>query len=402
VAESRSTLAPPAAAPPDAHATVVDDPDLPTLLAEAVVRLADRTGCERVTIWGRGSDGTPTVVAASLEGPGSLSPSEDVLVALEALERAKDLGAEGVARPLAELPRRDGLNAAAPLTTSSHGAVAFLLAGGSRDPAGRVRPRTLAALESAARRLALPVAAALATRRLARLDAEVRRLDRLATLGDLAAEIVHEIRNPLVSLKTFVELLPERADDPEFRQSFFELAREELRRVERLLDLVLEQARPAAEPSREPSDPTGAIRAVERLMSRRAAQSEIEIELELPASLPPVEVGEDALRQVLLNLLLNALEASPPRRRIRMGAWTTAGSVVVEVEDEGAGVPAGLQDRIFEPFVTTRRGGSGGLGLAISRRIVVEAGGNLTLLDAPGGGSLFRVELPRPRSHSSA
>ncbi len=214
---------------------------------------------------------------------------------------------------------------------------------------------------------------------------------------DLAVEIVHEIRNPLVSLKTFVDLLPERADDPEFRQSFYELAREELRRVERLLDLVLEQARPAAESSPEESDPSAAIHSVERLMARRAAQSEIEIEIELPESLPPVALGEDALRQVILNLLQNAVEASPPRGRIHIGAWRAAGSVVIEVEDEGAGVPARLQDRIFEPFVTTRRGGSGGLGLAISRRIVDEAGGNLTLRDAPGGGSLFRVELPRLR-----
>jgi len=334
VAQIRSTFAPPATAPTPADASLVDDPDLPTLLAEAVVRLADGTGCERVTIWGRGADGTPTVVAASLEGPGSLSPSEDVLVALEALERATDLGVEGVARPLTELSKRDGLSAAAPLATSSHGAVAFLLAGGSRDPAGRVRPRTLAALESAARRLALPVAAALAKRRLARLDAEVQRLDRLATLGDLTTEIVHEIRNPLVSLKTFVDLLPERADDAEFRESFFELARDELRRVERLLDLVLEQARPGAEPSREESDPAAAIRSVERLTTRRAAQSEIEIKLELPEGLPPVELGEDSLRQVILNLLLNALEASPPSGRIRVGAWMTAGSVVGEARDQ--------------------------------------------------------------------
>jgi signal transduction histidine kinase len=386
----------------------VEDPDLPTLLAEAVVRLADGTGCERVTIWGRGSDGTPTVVAASLEGPGSLSPSEDVLAALEALERVTDLGSEGVARPLAKLAERDGLAAAAPLSTGSHGAVAFLLAGGSRDPVGGVRPRTLAALESAARRLALPVAAALATRRLARLDAEVRRLDRLATLGSLTAEIVHEIRNPLVSLKTFAELLPERADDPEFRRSFSELAREELRRVERLLDLVLEQARPARESPEEESSPANAIHAVSRLLARRATLAEIELELEVPEDLPSVGLDEDALRQVVLNLLQNAIEASPLRGRVRIDARRAGGSVVVEVADEGPGVPNELRERIFEPFVSTRRSGSGGLGLAISRRIVDEAGGRITLLDAPEGGSVFRVELPaatpasQPRGHPLA
>lgn len=393
MAQSRPTRLLPSTAPPSADAGIVDDPDLPTLLAQSVVRLADSLGCERVTIWGRGSHGTPTVIAASLQGPGTLSPSEEALAALEALEGATDLGAEGIARALGELSERDGLSAAAPLASSSHGTVAFLLAGGSRDPAGGVRPRTLAALESAARRLALPVAAALAAGRLARLDTEVQRLNRLATLGELAAEIVHEIRNPLVSLKTFVDLLPERADDPEFHRSFFELAREELRRIERLLDLVLEQARPSAGMAQEASDPATAIRSVFRLVERRAGQSEVEIELDLPERLPPVVLGEDALRQVLLNLLQNAVEVSPARGRVHVSARTTADSLLVEVGDEGPGVPPHLRDQIFDPFVTTRRLGSG-LGLAISRRMVDEVGGTITLADAPSGGSVFRLELP--------
>jgi signal transduction histidine kinase len=171
---------------------------------------------------------------------------------------------------------------------------------------------------------------------------------------------------------------------------------------------VLEQARPARESPEEESSPANAIHAVSRLLARRATLAEIELELEVPEDLPSVGLDEDALRQVVLNLLQNAIEASPLRGRVRIDARRAGGSVVVEVADEGPGVPNELRERIFEPFVSTRRSGSGGLGLAISRRIVDEAGGRITLLDAPEGGSVFRVELPaatpasQPRGHPLA
>lgn len=369
------------------------DRDLPTLLAEAVVRLGEATACERVTIWGRGLDGTPTLLAASLQGPGSLSPSEAALDALAELPGVTDLGRDDLPAPLAELPGRDGLNLAAPLCTPGHGPVAFLLAGGSRDPAGRVRPRTLAALEAAARRLALPVAAVLSSRRLERLDREVQRLDRLAALGELVGEIVHEIRNPLVSVKTFLDLLPERAEDAEFRRSFFEVASEELRRVERLLDLVLQHARGAVTDAEEPVAHVAAlIGPLAHLVGKRAAQSEIELDVELP-ELPAAAIGADGLRQVMLNLLLNAVDVSPPRATICVRGWVTGRTVVIEVEDQGPGVPRELRERIFEPFVSTREGRPGGLGLAISRRLVEQAGGRLELRETPAPGCVFRLEL---------
>ena len=165
--------------------------------------------------------------------------------------------------------------------------------------------------------------------------------------------------------------------------------------MERLLDVVLEQARPSPEPGAEaPSDPAAAIRSIALLLERRAAQSEVAIELRLAEPLPPVALEDDALRQVLLNLAQNAVEASPRGGRVRIEASVAAASLVVEVEDEGAGVPEELRQRIFEPFVSTRQRGSGGLGLAISRRIVEEAGAQIALVDLAGGGSCFRLELP--------
>ncbi len=372
------------------------DPDLQTLFARAVVRIADETGCERVVAWSRDAEDRPLVLAACWDGPCTLAPDAAALRALEALPRATDLGAAGVRPPLAGLPRESGLAAAACVRAGTFGPTAFLLAGGARDPAGRVRPRTLAALDAAAQRLALPVGAALAAQRLARLDTEVRRIDRLAALGERVAEIVHEIRNPLVSVKTFLQLLPDRAHDPEFCQSFFEVAGEELRRVERLLDVVLEHARPAevgAEDARAPVGPT--LAALARLVSHGAARAGVELEVHATEALPAAAIRVDALRQVVLNLLANALAVSPAGARVRHAARERGDALEIAVEDAGPGVPPALRERIFEPFFSTRADRPGGLGLAISKRIVEEAGGTLAVEDAPGGGSRFRVTLPR-------
>ena len=370
------------------------DPDLQTLLAEAVSRLADETGCSRVTAWSRDALGGPLVLAARWDGACTLEPTDAVLRALAGLSRATDLGQTGLGEALAALPAQQGLSAAAAVRVPSAGPVAFLLAGGSRDPAGRVRPRTLAALDAAAKRLALPVAAALAAQRLATLDTEVRRLDRLATLGERVAEIVHEIRNPLVSVKTFLQLLPDRAHDPEFRQSFFEVAGEELRRVERLLDLVLEHARPAEVGAGDASAPVApTLAALARLVSHGAARVGVELEVDAAETLAPAAIRVDALRQVVLNLLANALAVSPAGARVRLAARERGSAIEIAVEDAGPGVPPALRERIFEPFFSTRADRPGGLGLAISKRIVEEAGGSIAVEDAPEGGSRFRVVL---------
>jgi signal transduction histidine kinase len=377
------------------------DPDLQTLLARTVVRIAEETGCACVSAWGRDAAGAPAVLAARWEGPCTLVARETALEALAGLARATDLGGPGLAEPLAGLGREPGCAAAAPVPGGAHGPAVFLLASGALDTAGRVRPRTLAALDAAAQRLAPALAAALAAQRLARLDGEVRRLDRLAALGQRLAEIVHEIRNPLVSVKTFLQLLPDRAQDLEFRQSFFEVASEELRRVERLLDVVLEHARPSGavpEPVRGLVAP--ALASLARFLAPGAARAGVELEVDAPDALPAAAIGDDALRQVVLNLLSNALDAASPDGRVRLAARALPSSIEIRVEDSGPGIPPALRERIFEPFVSTRANRPGGLGLAIAKRIVEEAGGALTVEAAPGGGSCFRVVLRRtePRS----
>jgi signal transduction histidine kinase len=370
--------------------------DVQGLLAQALEGLARETRCERAAAWARGRSGEVVALAALGDPP---APGARELALLEGLGGAADLGAAALGAqaadgPFAELARATRLAAAAPVAAGGQ-TLAVLVLGGPGDPPGRVRPRTLAALAAAAARLAAPLAAAAAEERLAGLGAEVRRLDRLAALGELVAEIVHEIRNPLVSVKTFLQLLPERAAEPEFQGRFREVAAEELRRIERLLDLVLAHASPdAARREDDGAELAAVCESVLQLVSHRAADLGVGVELDAPGPALRVAVSGDSLRQVVLNLVLNALDATPRGGRVRVSAAAAGGAAELRVEDEGPGVPAELRERVFEAFFSSKPDAPGGLGLAISRRIVEDAGGTIGAGESPGGGGCFQLRLP--------
>lgn len=393
---STTTAQPPAPrSTAGARSRVTTSSDLQALLADAVAGLAETTGASQVMAWVRRPGAGPTLLAAHYDGPAPAPPAARTFEAAATLTRATDLGEDGLPESLGTFAAATGLAATVPLRTGPGEPLAVLLLGGREDPPGQVRPRTLAALDSLARRLATPASAAMARERLGALDAQVRRLDRLAALGGLVAEIVHEIRNPLVSVKTFLQLLPDRAEDPEFRQNFLEVASDELRRIERLLDVVLEQARPQTNAPGSDTDLASVVDSVVHLVAHRATDQGVRITRDLPDDLPPVPVSGDALRQVVLNLTLNAIHATPEGGSLQIRARGN-GPVEIRVEDEGPGVPPDLRERVFEPFFSTKPEAPGGLGLAISRRIVEEVGGTLRVEDRPGGGAVFLVRLPAP------
>jgi signal transduction histidine kinase len=370
--------------------------DLQSVLVAGLRRLADHTGCERAAAWARGAVlDPPIVVAAILGGTAPRAPSANDFALVAALAGATDVGASASTAALRELAREHGFSAAAPVGVREGEALSVLLLGGAADPPGRVRPRTLAALDAAARRLDAPVLAAAGLARIAKLDEGVRRLDRLAALGEIVAEIVHEVRNPLVSVKTFIQLLPERQDDPDFRTRFSDVVEGELRRIERLLDVVLEHARPrSAAPPGASTDASPVLASVARLLAHRALERGVAIEADAPAGIPGIAIAEDSLRQVVLNLALNAIDVTRDGGTVRLVVRSVPDGVELRVEDEGPGVPLGLRERVFEPFYSTKGDRPGGLGLAISRRIVQEAGGTLLVTDRIGGGAAFRFTLP--------
>jgi signal transduction histidine kinase len=367
--------------------------DIQTLALHWLERLATEARIDISAVWARDGEGALRAIASRGR---SSAPSEAHFAALAQQDGPLDLGTPDTPAGL-RAPARDGSSAAAPLRAPDGSVVGALWVGGALDPPGRVRPRTLAALAAAAERLGAALGAEQAATRLRMLDEHVRRLDRLAALGELVAEIVHEIRNPLVSVKTFLQLLPERADDPAFRDEFHAVAVDELRRVERLLDVVLAQA--------QPERPAGglasgslreAAESVLQLVSHRATQADVSLRLDSPAGPGPrAALSEDSMRQVLLNLVLNAIDACPAGGTVRVALEETSEQTILRVEDDGTGVPPELRERVFEPFYSSRPDRPGGLGLAISKRVVEEAGGQIEAIQTLAGGGCFRVSLPR-------
>lgn len=365
-----------------------------SLLAAAVARLRERTRCEIAVAWTLSPDGAPSVAAASSEERAPLTPSAGEFEAAIRLPRACALVGSDSNPTLRGIATRHGLAAAAPVAGADGRALAVLLTGASNG--GGARPRELATLAATARRLALPLAAAEAERQLARLDSDVRRLDRLAALGRMTQELAHEVRNPLVSVKTFLQLLPERSDDPDFTTRFLAVAGEELERTLRLLALVIDYPGAAEGTPAEPARVAATIEAVLELLRPYARQRGISLTATPADAEVNVALGGDALRQVLHNLLLNAIDATPRGAAVSVAVSALPSGIELVVSDAGAGVAPELRERVFEPFFTTRGVHHGGIGLAIARGLVEQAGGRIRVRAADGGGAAFVVVLPTP------
>ena len=226
------------------------------------------------------------------------------------------------------------------------------------------------------------------------------RADRLSALGMLAAGVAHEIRNPLVSVRTFIQLLPERLADEEFRTEFRELALGEIERICALINDLLVFSRPAPA-EREPTDLNELVAQITRLLEAEARRRDVAVSFHAEADLPQVVVEEAKVKQVLMNLLLNALQACRSHGSVEITTRSeeTRGErwCTVTVADSGAGIPPEHVEQIFDPFFTTKDAGSG-LGLFIARQIVTEHGGHIATAARAGGGTAFTVHFPlRPR-----
>ncbi len=220
---------------------------------------------------------------------------------------------------------------------------------------------------------------------------QLRRADRLSALGQLAAGLAHEIRNPLGSLKGAVQIL-ERTELPaETRREFATMADGEVVRLEKLLTSFLDFARPHL-PQRTLIEPPLLLESVARLAAETAKMANVSIHLD-SASTESIAVDAEQIRQVLLNLVLNAVQAMPNGGRITLGSRQTDHRILLSVTDEGCGIPQEDLDRIFDPFFTSRAEGTG-LGLSIAYQIVDRHGGQISAQNNPGGGATFTLSLP--------
>jgi len=237
--------------------------------------------------------------------------------------------------------------------------------------------------------LTLMVAAAVLFRLAVRAADAERRFQRqrhLATLGEMSAVLAHEIRNPLASLKGHAQLLSEQLPEDGRERRRADRVVQEAQRLETLTNHLLDFAR-SGRVQREEVAPAALVEEV----AEAVAPGRTALRLDgAPArwSLDPLR-----MRQLLTNLLANALQASPPDAAVDVALAREGDALVLSVRDRGAGIAAGQEERIFDAFHTTRAQGTG-LGLAVARRIVELHGGTIRASNHPEGGALFTARIP--------
>jgi two-component system sensor histidine kinase PilS (NtrC family) len=223
------------------------------------------------------------------------------------------------------------------------------------------------------------------------MEERLRHADRLATLGRMSANIAHEIRNPLASLTGAIEVLVSQGPGGELRERLADIVLKESGRLNAILRDFLEYARPAPL-ARAAVNVCETIDEVLVLLEHRATPVTLKVVRELPASLT-WEVDPQQFRQALWNLCLNAVQAMPEGGELRVTAGVIDGSLVVRIEDSGDGIGSNDMAHLFEPFFSTKPGGSG-LGLALVHRILKDHGGEIDVESTPGGGSTFTARIP--------
>lgn len=221
----------------------------------------------------------------------------------------------------------------------------------------------------------------------------LRRADRLSALGEIAAGLAHEIRNPLASVNGALEIITSRVQAGTPEAEFSGLASKELARLDGLVTEFLDYAHPHT-PDRRDARLEDTIEHVAALLRPESEQAGVSIDVERTDLLPEVFIDREQIQQVIFNLTLNAIQASPRGGSVRIRQHGEHDSVVVDVIDEGPGIPQELVGRIFDPFFTTKEKGTG-LGLAISHRIVTAHGGTIEIRPNPERGTCFRMRLPR-------
>lgn len=230
----------------------------------------------------------------------------------------------------------------------------------------------------------------------AQLSAKAQHAEQLATVGLLGASLAHEIRNPLVSIKTFVQLLPNHYQDQAFRDKFFKLIGDEVTRIDRLTEQLLDLASPRVyTASLVELHPV--VRVGFELVASKAAGKNIELRQELGAAPDMAWTDPAAVKQVLLNLCFNAIQAVEMQvgeRWVLVATRNTPDGVEMTVSDSGPGIATEIRPRLFQPFQSTKSSGFG-LGLAICKDILGNLNATITVdAPVPGSGATFRVVFP--------
>jgi PAS domain S-box-containing protein len=246
---------------------------------------------------------------------------------------------------------------------------------------------------------------------LKKMEEQIRRTDRLASLGTLSAGMAHEIKNPLVSIKTFAQLLPERYAESDFRETFSGLIVHEINRIDTLVNQLLRFARPT-KPLLRPMHVHETLEKTLLLVQHRLYQKEIKVIRAFGSPTDMIRADSDQLEQVFLNFFLNAMDAMKRGGELTVGTEIRAGeplisqlsvngaqaeeALCISIHDTGEGIKPGDIPHVFDPFFTTKDHGTG-LGLSVVHGIVQEHGGQIEVESELSKGTVFRIYMPLAR-----
>jgi len=220
--------------------------------------------------------------------------------------------------------------------------------------------------------------------------------EKMASVGKLAAGVAHEIGNPLSIISGYLEILSRSKNLDGREKDLAGRVEGELRRINQIIRELLEYSRPA-KPELETVDLNSIITETLKLIEVQKGFSNIETRLELSPGLPVINAGRNQLKQVLVNVFLNALDAMPGQGTLKLRTYATEGEpreVVAEVSDSGKGIPRESLSKIFDPFFTTKEPGKGvGLGLSISLKLMEVMKGRIEVESEPDKGSIFRLRF---------
>ncbi|MED0409806.1 two-component system sensor histidine kinase AtoS [Escherichia coli] len=216
--------------------------------------------------------------------------------------------------------------------------------------------------------------------------------ERLATLGELMAGVAHEVRNPLTAIRGYVQILRQQTGDP-IHQEYLSVVLKEIDSINKVIQQLLEFSRPRHSQWQQVSL-NALVEETLVLVQTAGVQARIDFISELDNELSPINADRELLKQVLLNILINAVQAISARGKIRIRTWQYSDSQqAISIEDNGCGIDLSLQKKIFDPFFTTKASGTG-LGLALSQRIINAHQGDIRVASLPGYGATFTLILP--------
>jgi two-component system, NtrC family, sensor histidine kinase HydH len=219
------------------------------------------------------------------------------------------------------------------------------------------------------------------------------RSERFAAVGEAAAYVSHEIKNPLMVIGGLAQQVARHLAEDPGSQEKLHIIQTEVKRLESFLGDLRDFLRPA-QPNKQPVDINEVIRNVAALMGDAVSEKGVVLEDRLAPDLPPVEADPNQLKQVLVNLVKNAVEATEGQGRILLSSGAQDGQVWFAVRDTGKGMDEDILTKIFNPFYTTKDKGTG-LGLAVINKIIVDHHGSITVDSQAGSGSIFTVKLPQ-------